>query len=240
LKPKKEWVEKAKKNAALEAVKHVKDGFVVGLGSGSTAAYAIEEIGDRIKNEKIHVLGIPTSYQAFMLAIQCGIPITTLEEHPTIDLTIDGADQIDNELNLIKGMGGALTREKIVASASKKLIIVADESKKVKLLGENNHPVPIEVLPFAAPLLMQKIKEHGGKPTLREGIGKVGPIITDNGNVIIDANFGIIHNPAKLEHKLKMLPGIVETGLFVKMANVVYFGTPAGVEKFERKPFERR
>jgi ribose 5-phosphate isomerase A len=240
LKPKKEWVEKAKKNAALEAVKHVKDGFVVGLGSGSTAAYAIEEIGNRIKNEKIHVLGIPTSHQAFMLAIKCGIPITTLEEHPTIDLTIDGADQIDQELNLIKGMGGALTREKIVAFASKKLIIVADESKKVKLLGENNHPVPMEVLPFAAPVLMQKIKEYGGKPTLREGIGKVGPIITDNGNVIIDANFGIIPNPAKLEHKLKMLPGVVETGLFVKMASIVYLGTSTGVEKFERKPFERR
>jgi ribose 5-phosphate isomerase A len=240
LKPKKEWVEKAKKNAALEAVKHVKDGFVVGLGSGSTAAYAIEEIGNRIKNEKIHVLGIPTSYQAFLLAIQCGIPITTLEEHPTIDLTIDGADQIDQKLNLIKGMGGALTREKIVAFASKKLIIVADESKKVKLLGENNHPVPMEVLPFAAPVLMQKIKEQGGKPTLREGIGKVGPIITDNGNVLIDANFGIIPNPAKLEHKLKMLPGVVETGLFVKMANIVYLGTSTGVEKFERKPFERR
>ena len=235
MKPKKEWVEKAKKNAALEAVKYVKDGFVVGLGSGSTAAYAIEELGNRIKNEKIHVLGIPTSHQAFLLAIQCGIPITTLEEHPTIDLTIDGADQIDQELNLIKGMGGALTREKIVAFASKKLIIVADESKKVKLLGENNHPVPMEVLPFAAAVLMQKIKEQGGEPTLREGIGKVGPIITDNGNVLIDANFGIIPNPAKLEHKLKMLPGVVETGLFVGMTNIAYVGKHSGVEKLTRK-----
>lgn len=235
MKPKKELVEKAKKNAALEAVKHVKDGFVIGLGSGSTAAYAIEEIGNRIKNEEIRVLGIPTSYQAFMLAIKCGIPITTLEEHPTIDLTIDGADQIDQKLNLIKGMGGALTREKIVAFASKKLIIVADESKKVNILGENNHPVPIEVLPFASPILMQKIKEHGGKPTLREGRGKVGPIITDNGNVLIDANFGLIHNPAELEHKLKMLPGVVETGLFVKMADIIYIGTPTVVEKFEKK-----
>jgi ribose 5-phosphate isomerase A len=235
LKPKKEWVERAKKNAALEAVKHVQDGFVVGLGSGSTAAYAIEEIGNRIKREKIHVLSVPTSHQAFMLAVKNGIPITTLQEHPTIDLTIDGADQIDQELNLIKGMGGALTREKIVASASKRLIIVADESKKVKILGENNHPVPIEVLPFAAPVLMQKIKEHGGKPTLREGIGKVGPIITDNGNVLIDADFGIIRNPAKLEHELKMLSGVVETGLFVKMADIVYIGTPTSAEKFEEK-----
>jgi len=230
-----EWVEKAKKNAALEAVKDVKDSFILGLGSGSTAAYAIEEIGNRIKREKLHVLGVPTSYQAFVLAVKHGISITTLEEHPTLDLTIDGADQIDEELNLIKGMGGALAREKIVASASKRLIIAADESKKVKILGENNHPVPIETLPFAASVLMQKIKEHGGTPTLREGLGKVGPVITDNGNVIIDADFGLIHYPAKLERELKKLPGVVETGLFVKMVDVVYLGKQSGIEKLVRE-----
>jgi len=230
LKAKQDWIEKEKKNAALEAVKHVKDGFIVGLGSGSTAAYAIEEIGKRIKHEALRVLGVPTSYQALLLAVKHRIQITTLEEHPTLDLTIDGADQIDEELNLIKGMGGALAREKIVAFASKKLVIVADESKKVKVLGENNHPVPIEVLPFATPIVMRKIGEIGGKPILREGTKKVGPVITDNGNVIIDVDFGIIHNPAELERKLK-LPGVVETGLFVKMANVVYLGKHSGVEK---------
>jgi len=230
LKHENDWIEKEKKNAALEAVKHVKDGFIVGLGSGSTAAYAIEEIGNRIKHEALHVLGVPTSYQALLLAVKHRIQITTLEEHPTLDLTIDGADQIDEELNLIKGMGGALAREKIVAFASKKLVIVADESKKVKVLGENNHPVPIEVLPFATPIVMRKIKEIGGKPILREGTKKVGPVITDNGNVIIDVDFGIIHNPAELERKLKF-PGVVETGLFVKMANVVYLGKHSGVEK---------
>ncbi|MEM3700624.1 MAG: ribose 5-phosphate isomerase A [Candidatus Bathyarchaeia archaeon] len=235
MKPKKELVEQAKKRAALEAVKHVEDGFVVGLGSGSTAAYAIKEIGDRIKREKLRVLGIPTSYQAFMLAIKCGIPITTLEEHPTIDLTIDGADQIDQKLNLIKGMGGALTREKIVAFASKKFIVVADESKKVKILGENNHPVPIEVLPFAVPVLIKKIKEQGGKINLRESVGKVGPLITDNGNFIIDADLGLIRDPEKLEHKLKRLPGVIETGLFIKMVDVVYLGTSTMVEKIEKK-----
>jgi ribose 5-phosphate isomerase A len=235
LKPKKEWIEKAKKNAALEAVKHVRDGFIVGLGSGSTAAYAIEEIGNMIKREKIRVLGVPTSYQAFMLAVKCGIPITTLEEHSTIDLTIDGADQIDQELNLIKGMGGALTREKIVAFASKNFIIVADESKKVKVLGENNHSVPIEVVPFAASLITRKIEEMGGKPALREGVKKVGPVITDNGNMLIDANFGLIHNPTELENKLKMVPGVVETGLFIKMASEVYIGKHSGVEKLIRR-----
>ena len=230
MKAKQDWIEKEKKNAALEAVKHVKDGFIVGLGSGSTAAYAIEEIGKRIKHEALRVLGVPTSYQALLLAVKHRIQITTLEEHPTLDLTIDGADQIDEELNLIKGMGGALAREKIVAFASKKLVIVADESKKVKVLGENNHPVPIEVLPFATPIVMRKIGEIGGKPILREGTKKVGPVITDNGNVIIDVDFGIIHHPAELERKLKF-PGVVETGLFVKMANVVYLGKHSGVEK---------
>jgi len=234
LKAKQDWIEKEKRNAALEAVKHVKDGFIVGLGSGSTAAYAIEKIGNRMKLEKLQVLGVPTSYQAFMLAVKHTIPITTLEEHPTLDLTIDGADQIDEELNLIKGMGGALAREKIVALASKKLIIIADENKKVKILGENDHPVPIEVLPFVTSLVMRKIEEIGGKSTLREGIKKVGPVITDNGNVIIDANFGLIRNPTKLERELKCLPGVVETGLFVNMASVVYLGKHSCVEELKK------
>lgn len=235
LKAEKEPVEKAKKNAALEAVKHVKDGFIVGLGSGSTAAFAIEEIGNRIKREKLHVFGVPTSYQAFTLAVKHGVPITTLDEHPQLDLTIDGADQIDEKLNLIKGMGGALAREKIVASASKKLVIAADQTKKVKFLGENNHPVPIEVLPFASSLVTQKIKAIGGEPVMREGVKKVGPVITDNGNFIIDVYFGTIHKPRELEQKLKNITGVVETGLFLEMADTVYIGKPDKVEKFERK-----
>ncbi|MGB9713919.1 MAG: ribose 5-phosphate isomerase A [Candidatus Bathyarchaeales archaeon] len=235
MKPKQEWIEKAKKNAALEAVKHVKDGFVVGLGSGSTAAHAIEELGRRVKKEGLHILGVPTSYQSLALAVKCGIPITTLEEHPTLDITIDGADQIDKKLNLIKGMGGALAREKVVASASKKLVIVADETKKVEVLGENDHPVPIEVLPFAVPLVMHKISEIGGKPLLREGKGKVGPIITDNANILIDAFFGLIHKPTELEQKLQTIPGIVETGLFLNVADTVYLGKRDGVEKLTGK-----
>lgn len=231
MKPKQEWIEKAKRNAALEAVKNVKDGFVVGLGSGSTAAYAIEELGKRMKNEELHILAVPTSYQAFWLAVKCGIPITTLEEHPTLDMTIDGADQIDKKLNLIKGMGGALAREKVVASASKKLFIVADENKKVEVLGEKSHPVPMEVLPFAVPFVIRKISEIGGKPLLREGKGKVGPIITDNANILIDAFFGLIHKPAELDQKLQTITGIVETGLFINMVDTVYLGKRDGVEK---------
>jgi ribose 5-phosphate isomerase A len=231
----KERLEEAKKKAAYEAVQHVKDGFIVGLGSGSTAAYAIEALGERIKRERISVLGVPTSYQAFLLAVEHGIAVTTLEEHPIIDVDIDGADQIDPKLNLIKGMGAALAREKIVASASKQNIIIADASKKVKALGENNHPVPVEVLPFAITFVKRRIEAAGGKAVLREGKSKLGPVITDNGNAIIDAVFGVINNAAELEQKLKMIPGVVETGLFTHLADTAYVGTASTVEKIERK-----
>ena len=235
MKPESTWIEEAKRKAALEAVKHVKDGFIVGLGSGSTAAYAIEALGKRIRRENLNILCIPTSYQAFLLAVKHGIAVTTLEEHPAVNVTIDGADQIDAELNLIKGMGAALAREKIVASASKQSIIIADENKKVQVLGENNHPVPIEVLPFAISFVKRRIEEIGGKPIVREGKGKVGPVITDNGNVVIDAVFGPIRDAAVLEKRLKMIPGVVETGLFVGLTDIVYVGTSSAVEKMERK-----
>ncbi|HUJ84092.1 MAG TPA: ribose-5-phosphate isomerase RpiA [Candidatus Acidoferrales bacterium] len=228
-------IQEAKRNAALSAVKHVNDGFIVGLGSGSTAAFAIEALGERVKLENLHVMGIPTSYQAFLLAVECGIPITTLDEHPEVDLTIDGADQVTPELFLIKGMGAALAREKIVAAASKLNIIIADEQKKVKLLGEKGQSVPVEVLPFAISLAKRKIMANGGKPVLREGKGKLGPTITDNGNAILDSYFGEILNPAELEVKVKMVPGVVETGFFVGLTDLVYIGKAAGsVEKIKK------
>jgi ribose 5-phosphate isomerase A len=230
-------IQAAKQKAALEAVKHVKDGFIVGLGSGSTAAFAIEAIGEKVKREKLRVMGIPTSYQAFLLAVECGIPITTLDEHPQIDVTIDGADQITPELFLIKGMGAALAREKIVAAASKINIIIADEKKKVKVLGENNQSVPIEVLPFAISLAKRKIVDAGGKPVLREGKGKLGPVITDNGNAILDSYFGEIAKPAELEVKLKMTPGIVETGFFVGLTDIAYIGTVSAIERIDKIKF---
>lgn len=235
MKPDKEWVEKAKRKAAVEAAKNVRDGFVIGLGSGSTAAYAIEEIGARIRSEEIRVLAVPTSYQAFTLAVKHKMPVTTLMEHPQLDLTIDGADQIDDKLNLVKGMGGALTREKVVASASKRLIIVADERKKAKFLGEDSHPVPVEVLPFAASVIADMIKKMRGKPVVRESTQKVGPVITDNGNFIIDADFGIIRDPSELNLKLKSIPGTVETGLFIEMVDTVYIGKHLTVEKIQKR-----
>lgn len=226
--------EEAKKRAASEAVKHVKDGFTIGLGSGSTVAYAFQEIGKRIKNENLQVYGVPTSYQAFMLATKNGIPVTTLDERPELDLDIDGADQIDKNLNLIKGMGGALLREKIVASAAKQLIIIVDESKKTDRFGKNQ-PVPVEVLPFAFATVMSRIREMKGKPVLREGTNKVGPIITDNSNFIVDVDFGLIKNPKDLEFSLKSIPGIIESGLFIDMTDIAYVGTSTSVEIFKRK-----
>jgi len=228
------WKEEAKRKAALEAVKRINDGFIIGLGSGSTIAYAFQEIGKRIKDEGLQIYGVPTSYQAFMLATKHGISITTLDEHPKLDLVIDGADQIDKNLNLIKGMGGALLREKIVATAAKRFIIVADESKMTDSLGKNQR-VPIEVLPFAFTTVMSKIREMKGKPFLREGTDKVGPIITDNGNFIVDVDFGSIKNPKELEYKLKSIPGIIETGLFIGMADIAYIGTSTSVEILKRK-----
>jgi len=228
-----DWREKAKQSAAREAVKHVESGFILGLGSGSTVAYAAKEIGRRIRREKLKVWAVPTSYQAFFLAIENKIPLTSLHEHPEIDLTIDGADQIDKQLNMIKGRGGALTREKILASASKKVIIVADETKLTEKLGMNC-PVPIEVLPFALPYVANKIKELGGKPVLRRARNKVGPVVTDNGNFITDTDFGIIDEPEKLQTKLKEIPGVVETGLFINIADIVFVGRKEEVKQLTK------
>jgi ribose 5-phosphate isomerase A len=224
-------VQQEKQNAALAAVKHVQTGFVVGLGSGSTAALAIEALGERIKKEGLRILGIPTSSQAFKVAVDCGIQITTLDEHPVIDVTIDGADQLTPELHLIKGGGAALMREKIVASASKQNVIIADSAKKVGWLGEKNQFVPVEVLPFALAHVKQKIAALGGKPVVREVKGKLGPVITDNGNAVMDVFFGEITDPAGLAVKLKMFPGVVETGLFVELTDVAYVGVGGSVEK---------
>ena len=227
------WKEEARKRAGLEAAKHVENNSVIGLGSGNTAAYAIKEVGRRVKDLGLKTMGVPTSSQAMFLAVECGIPLTTLDEHTRIDLTIDGADQIDRNLNLIKGMGGALAREKIVASASKKLIIVADETKLAERLGTNQF-VPLEVFPVAASTVMLRIQEIGGKTILRKGTGKLGPTITDNGNYIIDADFGPIKDPRELNLQLKMIPGLIETGLFIEMTDTVYVGKSDSVRKIER------
>ena len=227
------WREEAKKRVAFEAVRHVEDGFVVGLGSGSTAAYVIQDIGRLIRQDGLQVLGVPSSSQAMLLAVRSGIPLTTLDEHPSLDLAIDGADEVDKKLNMIKGGGGALMREKIVASAAKKVVIVADETKLVEKLG-TTFRVPVEVLPFALATVSMGIKELGGKPLLREGKGKVGAVVTDNGNYIVDVDFGPIDDAEELNQGLKFIPGVIETGLFMNMADIVYLGKKDGIIKLEK------
>jgi ribose 5-phosphate isomerase A len=227
------WREEAKKRVALEAVKHVEDGFVVGLGSGSTAAYVIQEIGRQILKQGLRVMGVPSSSQAMIVAVQSGVPLTTLDEHPVLDLAIDGADQIDQKLNLIKGGGGALTREKIVASAAKQFVVVADETKLVEKLGADCR-VPVEVLPFALATATADIKELGGRSLLRESKGKVGAVVTDNGNYIVDVDFGAIADAEELNRRLKFIPGVIETGLFIGMADLVYLGKQDGISRLEK------
>lgn len=227
------WREKAKRAAAAKAVEHVESGSIIGLGSGSTVAYALQDLGRRIRESNLQILGVPTSHQAFLLAVKHKIPITTLDEHPRLDLALDGADQVDEELNMIKGAGGAFTREKIVASAAKNTVIAIDETKLSKHLG-SNQPVPVEVLPFALAAVRLELQSLGSKPVLREGEKKVGPVVTDNGNFILDVHFGSISNPRKLDQELRSVPGIIETGLFVKMADVIYVGGRSSVRRLER------
>jgi len=221
--------------AVMKAAEQIKDGNVIGLGSGSTIAGAIEEIAKVLKERNLKALFIPTSHQIELAAITHGLKLALFTEYPEPDLSIDGADQVDERLNLIKGGGAALAREKVVDGSAKKLLIVVDEHKLVKKLGEQQ-PVPLEVLPFAHQAVIRRLSKLGGKPTLREGKGKVGPIVTDNGNFIVDSDFGTIDNPANLERELKSIPGIIETGLFVDMATSVYVGKRDGtVQTLERR-----
>jgi ribose 5-phosphate isomerase A len=227
------WQEAAKRAAALEAVKHVRDGQVLGLGSGSTVVYSFREIARRIREEKLRVIGVPTSSRTASLATELGIPLTTLDEHPRLDLAVDGTDQVDMALNLIKGMGGALTREKIVDSVADQLIIVADETKLTRRLGLNQS-VPVEVLPFAVTTVLDRLSRLGARAAIRCTKGGERTL-TDNGNHIIDADLGPIDNPEALNVRLRMIPGVIETGLFLGMTDIAYIGLKNGtVEKLEK------
>jgi ribose 5-phosphate isomerase A len=199
-----------KSNAGFRAADLIRDGTVMGLGTGSTVLFAVERLKSRI-SDGLDLMAVPTSYQAAMRAREAGIRLTTLDEHPAIDATIDGADQVDCQLRLIKGRGAAHTREKCVAAASARLIIAVDPTK---LVDELKGPVPVEVLPFAHRMVSARITSMGGYPLLREGVRKDGPVITDNGNFIVDAHFGTIPDPVCLEAMLEAIPGVVACGLF--------------------------
>lgn len=218
----------SKKNAGYKAAEYVKDGMVLGLGTGSTTHYFIEKVGMRIRDDGINVLGIPTSFQSLLIAKQWNIPITTLEEHD-IDLSVDGADEVDAEFNLIKGGGAAHTKEKIVDYAADEFIVIVDESKCVDDLGK--FPVPVEVLPDASRMVMEALKDMGAKPEIRMAQRKDGPVITDNGNFVIDAKFDKIESPAHLEIDLNAIPGVVENGIFSQMVDKVIVGTENGTKE---------
>ncbi|HEY6770227.1 MAG TPA: ribose-5-phosphate isomerase RpiA [Candidatus Sulfotelmatobacter sp.] len=219
-----------KEAAARASIRFVKDGHVVGLGTGSTAAFFIRLLGERVR-EGLRIRGIPTSMRSEALATSLGIPLTTLDEVQEIDVTVDGADEVDSELRLIKGGGGALLREKIVASATRQLVIVADARKRVPILGK--FPLPVEVIKFAHALVAKKIAALGGEVHRRvEQDGK--PYLTDEHNYILDCRFGRIADPEGLARHLSEMPGIVEHGLFIGMANVVLIASGDDVVELRR------
>jgi ribose 5-phosphate isomerase A len=220
-----------KKLAAEKAISYIKDGMTLGLGTGSTAYWAIQGIGDKIKNG-LSVRAVATSVQSEDLARELQIPIIPFAEVDRLDITIDGADEVDQELNLVKGGGGALLREKIVASATKFYIIIVDESKVVRQLGK--FPLPVEVAPFAWELTQRRLRELGCTPKMR--MVEETPFLTDNQHYILDCSFGLITDPASLHARVSAITGVMEDGFFIHMADIVVVGSPGGETKILSRP----
>jgi ribose 5-phosphate isomerase A len=227
-------IESLKRDAGVAAAAEVKSGMRVGLGTGSTVRYTIENIGERIRSGALQdIVGVPTSIASDKLARECGIPLSNLDETPRLHLTIDGADEVDPKLDLIKGLGAALLREKIVAAASDRLIIVADDGKLVEKLG-TKAPLPVAVLPFGWTAQMDFLRELGAEPE-RRLVKDESVLVTDDGLFLLDSRFanGIDDAPA-IERALALRPGIVECGLFLGMADAAYIAAPTGVEVLRR------
>lgn len=213
-----------KQEVGRAAAAQVKSGTIVGLGTGSTTAFAIQFIGERIASgELTDVKGIPTSFQASVLAKQHGIPLTTLDEVDRIDVAIDGADEVDPQMNLIKGGGAAHTREKVVDGLAERFIVVVDSSKLSDKIG-TIFALPVEVLPMAVAPVTRALERLGGKVEMRMGIQKDGPVITDQGNMVLDVTFDGIDQPAEMEKTINNIPGVLENGLFVGLASEVLVG----------------
>lgn len=219
-----------KVNASKLALELIKDCAVIGIGSGTTVEVFLNLLGEKIRREGIRVYGVPSSYQSMLIAIKNGIRLIDLMEGEP-EICIDSADQVDPELNCIKGGGGAMMREKIVASASKKVVIIVDESKLVEKLSM---PVPVEVLPFAYGYVSRRLSQIC-KPKLRESGGKVGPVITDNGNFILDCDFNVIEKPEETEKELRSIPGVLENGIFpAKLVDAVIVGNSKSARVMEK------
>ena len=213
-----------KQEVGRAAAAQVQSGSIVGLGTGSTTAFAIQFIGERLAAGEItDVVGIPTSFQASVLAKKHGIPLTTLDEAPRIDIAIDGADEVAPQQNLIKGGGAAHTREKVVDGLAARFVVVVDSSKLVDKLG-STFALPVEVLPMAVTPVTRALEALGGKPELRMGVNKDGPVITDQGNMVLDVTMTGIADPAELEKIINNIPGVLENGLFVGLADEVLIG----------------
>lgn len=223
-----------KRAAALRAAEWIRDGMVLGLGTGSTVYFLLEEIAtQRSRGAWKDLVGIPTSEATAALANRFGIPLTTLDERPDVDLTVDGADEVDGELRLIKGLGGALLREKIVANASETVVIVADESKRVKLLG-TRAPLPVEVEPFGAGSHELFFRTLGAEATVRRSADGA-PLRTDGGHRLVDLRFPDgIDDAAAVELRINKRPGIIENGLFIDVADYVVLAAATGVEILSR------
>ncbi|RWS01831.1 ribose-5-phosphate isomerase-like isoform X2 [Dinothrombium tinctorium] len=227
-------LEKAKKLCAFRAVDQIiEDNLVVGIGSGSTIIYGVQRLAERVKSENLKISCVPTSFQARQLIKEYNLTLTDLESNPELDVAIDGADEVDENFVLIKGGGGCLTQEKIIASAAKNFIVIADYRKNSKYLGQNWHTgIPIEVIPFAYVAVSRKIELlYGGKCTVRTSSGKAGPLLTDNSNFIIDWKFPVReqgYDWKRLNEEITLIPGVVETGLFVDITSKVYFGNEDG------------
>lgn len=221
-----------KQAAAEEAAKRVQAGQRIGLGTGSTARFFLEALGERLGRGDLHdIAGVPTSRNTEELARSMGIPLTTLEADPTLDLGVDGADEVDPQLDLIKGLGGALLREKVVAASCRCFIVIVDEGKLVERLGQRS-PVPVEVLPFGWTATAEGIRALGGEPVLRKDDGE--PYTTDQGHYILDSRFRPIGDAAVLARQLDSIPGVLGHGLFLKLATEVIVGTPAGAQTRSR------
>lgn len=218
----------AKQAAGARAATLVADGMRLGLGTGSTAACALAAIGERIRDENLSVVGVPTSFAAERLARTHGIPLTTLDQTPRLDLALDGADEVDPDLNLIKGRGAAHAREKVVATQAERFVVLADPSKDVRYLGEKR-ALPVEVMPMAVRPVMDLLEALGAEPEVRMGQSKDGPVVSDQGFWIIDAGFPDgIDDPPALSQRLLMQPGVLDHGLFLDMATDVLIGHPDG------------